>query len=577
MWHHGPARPNILIIIADDLGFSDIQPYGSEIRTPNLNALAQQGLRFSNYHTSPSCAPTRAMLMTGVDSHRAGVANIAEALTEAQSHSPFYRGTLNNNVITIATLLKESGYHTSMSGKWHLGYEDRSMMPINRGFEQTVMMPFSGADNWSNKSYLPNYEKALWFKNGTAIELPKDFYSSKFIIDQAIQQIDNKHGDGKPFFSYVAFQAVHLPVQAPKKYTDKYKDTYQQGWSVLRNSREQSVKAMGLVRADAPIKTMNTTADWDNLNTEEKRYNAKRMAVYAGMIDAMDFHIGRLIQHLKDIGEYENTVVIFTSDNGPEPTDPNVLSKTFSLFMSFEGYNNDYETLGEANSYNAIGSSFASAAASPLGHYKFHSGEGGMRVPMIISGPTLAPQQHGKISHAMSYVKDIPATVLALSSTDHPGTSYQGKSIEPMTGKSLMPIISGKAGSIYGPDDIIAYEIGGNAALIKGDYKIILNHGPANDGQWHLYNIIQDPGETLALENSTPVVFADLLAEYQRYSQENGVLAIPQDYDQTRQVAINSFKTRVLKPVKRFINGNGVILLALFFIMAAVFIKLRKK
>jgi arylsulfatase/uncharacterized sulfatase len=370
------AKPNIIVILADDLGYSDIASYGSEISTPNLDQLAQEGLRFSQYYTSASCAPTRAMLLTGVDSHRAGVANISEALTPAQSHSPFYRGTLNNNVITIARLLKDAGYHTNMTGKWHLGYEDPSLMPSNRGFEQTVMMPFSGGDNWTQQPYIPHYQKTLWFENGNEITLPENFYSSKFIVDKAIKQIENHRSDEQPFFSYLAFQAVHIPVQAPKEYTDKYLNTYQFGWSELRAKREQTVKDLGLIRNDAPIKTMTSTLDWEGLTAKEKKFNSKRMAVYAGMVDAMDFHIGRLIEYLKAIDEYDNTVIIFTSDNGPEPSDPAAANSVlFPIIREYIlGYNNDYETLGERYSFNTIGASFASAAASPLGHYKFHSG-----------------------------------------------------------------------------------------------------------------------------------------------------------------------------------------------------------
>ncbi len=263
------AKPNIIVILADDLGYSDIASYGSEISTPNLDQLAQEGLRFSQYYTSASCAPTRAMLLTGVDSHRAGVANISEALTPAQSHSPFYRGTLNDNVITIARLLKDAGYHTNMTGKWHLGYEDPSLMPSNRGFEQTVMMPFSGGDNWTQQPYIPHYQKTLWFENGNEITLPENFYSSKFIVDKAIKQIENHRSDEQPFFSYLAFQAVHIPVQAPKEYTDKYLNTYQFGWSELRAKREQTVKDLGLIRNDAPIKTMTSTLDWEGLTARK--------------------------------------------------------------------------------------------------------------------------------------------------------------------------------------------------------------------------------------------------------------------------------------------------------------------
>jgi len=542
-------RPNILVILADDLGYSDIASYGSEISTPNLDQLAHSGLRFSNYHTSASCAPTRAMLLSGVDSHRAGVANISEALTPAQAHSPFYRGTLNHNVVTIATLLRDAGYNTSMAGKWHLGYEDPSLLPINRGFEQTLTMPFSGGDNWTQQAYVPHYEKTLWFENGEEITIPDDFYSSKFIVDKTIAQLENNRLDqrkkNQPFFSYVSFQAVHIPVQAPKAFTEKYVGTYKDGWDALRLARQQAVKDLGLLPAEAPMKRMPTTASWEALSEEEQRYNDKRMAVYAGMVDAMDHHIGRLIQYLKATNQHDNTVIIFTSDNGAEASDPKDMSAFTPLMYKMLGYNDDYDTLGERYSYNTIGINFASAAASPLGHYKFHSGEGGMRVPLIISGPQLADTLQGKISHSKAFVKDLAPTILALANTRHPGTQFQGRTIEPNTGKNLLPIITAHADSVYSGDDIIAYEIGGNAALIKGDFKIALNRGGANDNRWHLYNITQDPGETRPLETIEPFVFSDLLSEYEKYARENGVIQVPQDYQQSAQIARNGVKAKV--------------------------------
>ena len=569
------VKPNIIVILADDLGYSDIAPYGSEISTPNLDQLAQEGLRFSRYYTSASCAPTRAMLLTGVDSHRAGVANIAEALSPAQSHSPFYRGTLNHNVVTIARLLKDAGYHTNMTGKWHLGYEDPSLMPINRGFEQTVMMPFSGGDNWTQQSYLPNYQKTLWFENGQEITLPEDFYSSEFIVDKAIKQIENHRSDEQPFFSYLAFQAVHFPVQAPREYTEKYLNTYQSGWSALRAKREQAVKDLGLIRSDAPIKTMNTTLDWEGLSAEEKHFNSKRMAVYAGMVDAMDFHIGRLIEYLKAIGEYDNTVIIFTSDNGPEPNDPATISAIFPMIREHMlGYNNDIETLGERYSYNTIGASFASAAASPLGHYKFHSGEGGMRVPMIISGPILAEQLQGQISHSKAFVKDLAPTILTIAGTQHPGSKYQGKTIEPQTGKDLVPLITGHQATVYSDNDIIAYEIGGNAGLIKGDYKITFNRGGQNDNRWRLYNLQQDPGETQAIESQYPAILSDLLNDYERYTQNNGVLPVPDNYDQAKQAGRNGAIKRLQATID---NNKGMLFVLLLLLLLIITIKWKNR
>lgn len=565
-------RPNILIILADDLGYSDIGSYGSEISTPNLDQLAQEGLRFSNYHTSASCAPTRAMLLTGVDSHRAGVANIAEALTPAQSHSPFYRGSLNNNVVTVATLLRDVGYYTTLAGKWHLGYEDKSLLPINRGFEQTVTMPFSGGDNWTQQAYVPHYEKTVWYENGEEITLPEDFYSSKFLVDKTISQLEKNRASGKPFFTLLAFQAVHIPVQAPREFTEKYIGTYQQGWDVLRDNRQRAVKALGLVPQDAPMKRMATTADWQQLSAEEQRYQDKRMAVYAGMVDAMDFHIGRLMQYLKDIGEYDNTVIIFTSDNGPEGSDPTTASRLWPLIMWAQGYNNDYETLGERFSYNTIGISFASAAASPLGHYKFHSGEGGMRVPMIVSGPALAEQHQGEITHSKAFVKDIAPTILALAGTQHPGTEYRGKTIEPNTGINLLPVINAQAESVYSEQDVIAYEIGGNAGLIKGDYKITLNRSEPNDGRWHLYHLLSDPGETIAIEQEQPTVFSELLSEYEIYARDNGVMPVPKGYQQLKQIARNGVKTRLSKAL-----GSPIGIALGLLSMAIVILLVRRK
>jgi arylsulfatase len=564
------SRTNILVILADDLGYSDIGSYGSEIDTPNLDQLAHSGLRFSNYHTSASCAPTRAMLLTGVDSHRTGVANISEALTPEQAHSPFYRGSLNHNVVTIATVLKDAGYNTSMSGKWHLGYKDESLLPINRGFEQTVTMPFSGGDNWTQQAYVPHYEKTLWFENGEEITIPEDFYSSKFIVDKTIKQLENNRQKdktkNKPFFSYVSFQAVHIPVQAPKKFTEKYVGTYKDGWDTLRLSRQKAVKELGLLPANAPMKRMPTTADWNDLSEEEQRFNDKRMAVYAGMVDAMDHHIGRLLQYLKDTDQYDNTVIVFTSDNGPEA------SYVPPLITKILGYQQDYETLGERYSYNTIGPNFASAAASPLGHYKFHSGEGGMRVPLIISGPRVADAHKGSISHSKAFVKDLAPTILALANTQHPGKQYQGRAIEANTGKNLLPIITASTDSVYSGDDVIAYEIGGNAGLIKGDYKIALNRGAANDNRWHLYNIAQDPGETKQLETLEPAVFADMLWAYEQYARENGVIPVPMDYQQRRQISRNGMKAKL-----KSLQTSPIAMLIALMIAATIIVLMARK
>jgi arylsulfatase/uncharacterized sulfatase len=533
-------QPNIILILADDLGFTDIAPYGSEISTPSLTALANEGIQFTNYHTAASCASSRAMLLTGVDNHRAGVSNIPEAIPPGLSAFDNYRGVLGNNVVTVATLLEDAGYHTYMAGKWHLGKE-RHQLPSRRGFERTVAMADTGADNWEQKPYIPIYKKANWFADGEEMELPEDFYSSRFLIDKTIEFIDSNHEDGQPFFAYVPFQAVHIPVQAPQDFIDRYMGVYDTGWEQLRQDRLAKAVGLGVVGEGTEMVDMSTTQDWDALPDDRKRYEAKRMAVYGGMIEAMDFHIGRLIEHLKTTGQYENTLLIFTSDNGTEvsgPTDPGRVQA--QIFLRNQGYTSEYETLGLKGSFNSISPSFASASASPLAFYKFYAGEGGLRVPLIIAGQSVLNK--GELNHALSHVTDITPTILSLAGVKAPDGRFGGRPIEAMIGRDLMPIIRGDVERVYAEDETIGYEVGGNAALFRGDYKIVMNRAPVGDRQWHLYNIVSDPGETEDLADAMPERMQLMLRAYDQYVLENGVLPVPVDYKQVSQVGINGLR-----------------------------------
>ncbi len=555
-------RPNIVFIMSDDVGFSDLSSYGSEIKTPNIDALANQGVRFSNYYTSASCAPSRAMALTGIDAHRAGLANISEAVTPAQSHSPFYQAFLRDEAITIAQLLKDSGYDTMMAGKWHLGYETKKLRPISKGFDQTLMMPFSGGDNYDHRSYLPMYDQTLWFKNGEPYQLPDNFYSSEGIIDETIAQIERTKDSGKPFFSYVSFQAVHIPVQAPFEHTEKYLDTYKDGWDALRERRQMSVKAAGMIAEDAPMKRAPTTDDWNALSADEKAHASKAMAVYAGMMDAMDLHIGRLVQYLKDTNQYDNTIFIFTSDNGAEGADAKFQGElAWRLMLLDLGYNDDIETLGERGSYNYIGTSFANSAVSPLGEFKMHAGEGGIRVPLIVSGPIVNENIEGEITHSRAFVKDVAATILSAANVTHPGANYQGKVIEPLTGKNLAPVLNDLSSKIYADDEYIAYEIGGNAALLKGDYKIMISRGEGHYNEWQLFNIRKDPGETTPLQSIETAKFQELLSDYEHYVKQNGVIEVPADYLQLKQVTINNLKVIAKRPSTLIVLGLLTVLI----------------
>ncbi|MCX2982918.1 arylsulfatase [Halieaceae bacterium IMCC14734] len=530
-------RPNIVLILADDLGFTDIAPYGSEINTPTLSAMAQRGMSFTNYHTAANCAPARAMLLTGVDAHVAGVPNIPEMLGPEQRRHDHYQGVLGNNVVTVATLLEDAGYHTYMAGKWHLG-AGAGKLPSQRGFERTVALADSGADNWEQRPYIPIYDKANWYADGKEYELPEDFYSSRFLVDKTIEFIDSNVSNQRPFFAYLPFQAVHIPVQAPQHFIDPYMATYEGGWDELREQRLARAIALGIVPERTGTVRMQTTDDWELLDEERRRYEAKRMAVYAGMVEAMDFHIGRLIEYLKASGQYDNTIFIFTSDNGAEASGPADLQDFATQRMvSSLGYRTDYETLGLKGSYNAISPSFASAAASPLAYYKFYAGEGGMRVPLIIAGASLPAK--GVLSSAFSFVTDITPTILSFAGVTPPGERHGGRPVEPMIGRSLAPLLLDNAAGVYGPEDAVGYELAGHAALFQGDYKIVFNRGPLGDDRWHLFNIVEDPGESHELSSEMPQRFQSMLSAYERYAKDSRVVPVPPGYDHRKQLVLN--------------------------------------
>lgn len=258
-------RPNILLIVADDMGYSDASPYGGEIFTPNIARLANQGLMFSNFHVAAYCAPTRAMLLTGADNHLVGLGNMVELAADNQFGKPGYEGYLNARALTLATMLKQAGYHTYMAGKWHLG-KTVNFIPAAQGFERSVGVLEGGADNWENKSYTPKYRSVHYFDGRGLLQLPRDFYSSKFYADRMIGDINGNLKDGKPFFGYLAFQAVHQPHQAPAEFTARYIWTYRAGWSAIRQTRYQRQIELGLMPVGLAATNPPGAPDWDALS-----------------------------------------------------------------------------------------------------------------------------------------------------------------------------------------------------------------------------------------------------------------------------------------------------------------------
>lgn len=548
-----PDRPpNFVVLLADDLALMDLGIYGGEARTPHIDALARRGRMFTRYYTSPLCSPSRAMLLTGLDNHRTGVSTIPEVIPNEHIGKKGYSLRFEPGVTTIASRLRQRGYRTYMTGKWHLGHEEGDL-PNSHGFDRSFVLDASGADNWEQKSYMPYYADAPWFEDGKPARLPKDFYSSRFLIDRMVDYL----GEGdqqKPFLAYIGFQAIHIPVQAPPEFTRKYRDTYREGWAAMRKARWQRAQANGLIPRGAPLADPpKGLRQWESLSREEQALFARNMAINAGMIEAMDHHIGRLVEHLKRTGQYDNTVFVFTSDNGPEPSNPLATSRTMQWWLDNNGYSVSADNWGGKGTYAFIGPEFANAAASPGAMFKFYSAEGGLHVPMIMAGPGIAPAAP---SAAMTTVSDIAPTLLAMAGGAPDASAFDGR--------SLVPLLAGQADAVRTPETATGFEVSGNAALFKGSYKLVRNLKPYGDGVWRLYDIATDPGETRDLSRSDPAKFKEMMAEYRAYAKRNGVLEMPEGYDSTVQIGKNT----VRKMAARYwhvLLGAGVIVIAMLY------------
>ena len=544
-----PSRPNIVVIVADDLGYSDVGSFGSEIPTPNLDALAAEGTRFSSFHVSGECSPTRAMLLTGIRSHRTGVGAMHESVPPSLEGKPGYLTVLNRNVVTVGSLLQRSGYRTYAVGKWHVGKEAHNLPPA-RGFDRSLIQGDSGSDNWeTDQRYLALTDRVYWFEGGKPAKMPKEFYSSRFYADKAIDYLRNDWAatpstERAPFFLYLAFQANHIPLQAPPEFIERQRGRYDAGWSALREQRHRRTIELGLLPPDTRLGSWPGLEEWNALEPKRRSYEVRRMEVYAGMAAAMDHEIGRLREAIRSLRADDNTIFVFLSDNGAEPSDPyEYLSG--QLWLATQ-YTRDTDRLGAKGAYATIGRNWVSAAVSPLSTHKFYAGEGGLRVPLIIRTPVAFAdgQPRGQIASGFTHVTDIAPTLLELAGVSHPG---KPGGPEPMTGRSLVPLLRDTTAQIRGTDETLGYELAGNAALFGGDLKLVRNLPPIGDGQWRLFDIARDPGETRDLRSARPEDFRRLLEAYQKFEVEDGVQALPEGYTPQSQVSLNALR-RVILP-----------------------------
>jgi arylsulfatase A-like enzyme len=513
-------RPNVVLILADDLGFSDLGCYGGEIVTPNLDALAKNGLRFTQFYNCARCCPTRASLLTGLYPHQAGV-----GLMTGDQHLPGYRGHLQPNAVTIAEVLKSSGYRTFMAGKWHVGGGPGRGPVVRGGFDDYFGMVEGFRDFWDPKGYvrLPAGRPARTYP-------PGGFYATDAFTDHALDFLaDARQTPHKPFFLYLAYTAPHFPLHARKEDIVKYKDAFARGWDKIRQKRYDRQVELGLIDPKWPLPPRSgfetredfyRTGDnpvWDALPVERRADLARRMAVYAAMVDRMDQDIGRVVEDLRKHGQLDNTLVLFLSDNGAcAEWDP----------FGFDGASGpknvlhtgaDLDKMGQPGTYHSYGSGWANACNTPFRWYKHYGHEGGIATPLIAHWPRGIAAK-GQFRHQVGHVIDLMATCVEVSGATYPA-KVGDRLITPMEGKSLLPAFAGKPIE----RDFLAWEHERNRAIRAGKWKLAAVH----ERPWELYDLESDRTELTDLAATMPDKVAELSAKWDAWAKRTNVRPQP--------------------------------------------------
>ena len=508
------ARPNILLIVADDLGYTDIGAFGSEIPTPNLDELAMNGVRFTNFHTDRGCAQSRVMLMAG-----AGTSAALE--TQARLDIGLRSMRLGLGWASLPELLQDAGYATYMSGKWDLGFEP-THTPAARGFDRSFALLAAVASHFAEPLF---GDSSLYELDGARVpfdDLPVDFYSTDYYTDTMIEFL-NDHAGPAPWFAYVPYTTPHLPLQVPAEWLDRHTGGYDAGYDELRESRVASASEIGVIPPGAVLDGFEPVAPpWSELTEEERRRYARAQELYAAMVENMDLHVGRLVDYLEESGQLDDTVIVFMSDHGASPgeyghRDP-ILGEGGPRFVP-EIVDNRFENWGRPNSMADRGRGFAEAATAPLIGYKSSYNEGGLRAVAFVYYPQAVPQ--GEIDGEFITVMDVLPTFLEIAGTAHPGAGeYRGRQISGgIRGRSFWPYLTGRADAVHGRSDSAGWT-GANAgggALIRGGFKVINIAPPGETGltPWRLYDLDADPGERRNLAAQLPDLTAELVAEWE--------------------------------------------------------------
>ncbi len=530
-------RPNILLIMSDDMGFSDIGCYGSEIQTPNLDALAQNGIRFTQFYNLARCCPTRASLLTGLYPHQAGVGH----MTDDRGHDG-YRGTLNRQCVTIAEVMRSANYRTYMCGKWHVVHDirpngDNSTWPVQRGFEK-FYGTITGGGSFYDPTTLCRQNKFITPENDSEYK-PAKFYYTDAISDNAVRFLQHHDAEspGKPFFMYVAYTAAHWPMHALEKDVAKYRGKYDGGYEPIRRARFERMKQLGLIDAKAELSP--AAEDWSK--TEHKEWNARCMEVYAAMIDCMDQGIGRIIAQLKKDGRFDNTLIFFLQDNGgcaeqigrdANPSESLKLLKPFGpddlqpqIWPPMQTRDGRWVRTGPdampgpENTYVAYGRGWANVSNTPFREYKHWVHEGGISTPLLVHWPVgVAAARRGKLERQPGHLIDIMATCVDVSGATYP-TESAGENIKPMQGVSLQPALKGKSLKRQKP---ICWEHEANRAIRDGKWKLVAKENQA----WELYDMEKDRSELHDLAAKNPKKVADLSAKWDAWAARSDVLPL---------------------------------------------------
>ena len=509
-------KPNVVIFLVDDMGYSDIGCYGGEIMTPNLDKLASTGVRFTQfYNTSRSC-PARASLMTGLYQHQAGIGQMSEDpgtfKKETQRDindwgSEGYQGYLNRNCVTIAEVLKENGYHTYMAGKWHLGMHGQEKWPLQRGFERFYGILAGAA------SYLrPEGGRGLTLDNEHLPAPEAPYYTTDAFTDHALQFVGEQKDD-KPFFLYLAFNAPHWPLQAKEEDIQKFTKLYRsKGWDKIRQERYNRMQKMGIIDKNVGFAEWENRS-WDELTEKEKDESAYRMAVYAAQVHCVDYNVGKVIDYLKKTKQLDNTLILFLADNGAcaEP------------YLELGGGKQEDINNPACNNMPSYGRAWAQTSNTPFRKYKCRSYEGGISTPLIFSWNKKLGNRHGNLCTIPGYLPDIMPTVLEATGAAYPETYHGGNKIHPLVGTSLFPAITEKVPSLH---EYMYWEHQGNRAIRYGNWKAIRDEAGT---EWELYDIVKDRTEKNNLASQHPDVLKKLRNEWEYWAIKHNVLPKHQD------------------------------------------------